>query len=187
MPVLRGNLMLGLCSIAFALLVLFVWVPLDVETGLLEKVRRKIVIGDALAPTVAALFLLVGGTLLILAERFAGDQPKLDWRALGFTASLIATISVALIMMRYAGPLVVSVVNVLTGDALEYRLLRDDAPWKYIGFFLGGTVMISGCISLVEGRLRGRSILIAAAAVVAMIAIYDLPFDDLLLPPNGDV
>ena len=47
--------------------------------------------------------------------------------------------------------------------------------------------MIGGMISLVEGRFRGRTLVAAILAVVAMIVIYDVPFDDLLLPPNGDV
>ena len=47
----RSNLITGLIFLAFAALVAFVWVPLDVETGLVEKVRRRIMIGDALART----------------------------------------------------------------------------------------------------------------------------------------
>ena len=53
----RSNLITGLIFLAFAALVAFVWVPLDVETGLVEKVRRRIMIGDSLAPTLAAFLL----------------------------------------------------------------------------------------------------------------------------------
>jgi hypothetical protein len=30
-------------------------------------------------------------------------------------------------------------------------------------------------------------VLVGALVVLALVAIFDLPFDDLLLPPNGDV
>ena len=99
----------------------------------------------------------------------------------------MAIIFFSLVIMRYAGPAVVAIANMLQGGELEYRLLRDTAPWKYIGFFTGGVLMIGGMISLVEGRFRGRTLVAAILAVVAMIVIYDVPFDDLLLPPNGDV
>ena len=183
----RSNLILGLLILAFAVVLLLVWIPLDTQTGIIEKVRRQVTIGDALAPTVAAIFLVLGGGLLVLVERRALNQPELSLQGLGFTARLLAVICIGLVVMRFSGPLVVWVVNALQGSELEYRLLRDTVPWKYIGFFLGGTFMISGVISLVEGRISRKAILAATIAVVVMIIIYDLPFDDLLLPPNGDV
>lgn len=107
--------------------------------------------------------------------------------AIAFTALLVAVICVSLVVMRYAGPAAVYLVNTVQGGELEYRLLRDTAPWKYIGFFLGGTMMISGIIMLVEGRVSTKALAAAILAVIVMIIIYDVPFDDLLLPPNGDV
>lgn len=183
----RSNLILGLLVALFSLLVLFVWVPSDVQTGLIEKVRRQVTIGDALAPSVAAVFLLIGGLVLAIAERLDPNQPKVDLRSIGFVACMVAVIVGGLIIMRFAGPALVALLNIGGGEPLDYRLLRDEMPWKYIGFFIGGTIMISGCIALVEGRLRPKVVLLAAVIVVIMMAIYDLPFDDLLLPPNGDV
>ncbi len=46
--------------------------------------------------------------------------------------------------------------------------------------------MVFGLISLVEHRLSWRRAGAALLAVAALIVVYDLPFDDLLLPPNGD-
>ena len=71
----RNNTILGLIFLAFALLVATVWIPLDTETGLIEKVRRQTNIGDALAPTVAACFVGIGGVLLLLFERKDQHQP----------------------------------------------------------------------------------------------------------------
>jgi len=39
----------------------------------------------------------------------------------------------------------------------------------------------------VEGRLSVVSVGVAILATIILIIIYDFPFDDLLLPPNGDV
>ena len=183
----KGNLILGGVTICFAALVIFVWIPLDTQTGLIEKVRRQVTIGDALAPTIAAGFLLIGGLMLVLSERNAADQPRVSSQDVLFGLALILAVTVSVLVMRYAGPATVGVWNMISGGEAEYRLLRDTAPWKYIGFLLGGTMMITLLVSLVEGRMRAKTLLIAFVAVSVMAAIYDLPFDDLLLPPNGDV
>ena len=179
----RSNLITGLVFLAFAALVAFIWVPLDVETGLVEKVRRRIMIGDALAPTVAAFFIGLGGLVLVLFERKAPDQPSVKLAHVTFVGIQIAILVIGFLIMLYAGPLAVSL---FSGDT-EYRLLRDTAPWKYVGYFLGGIFIVAGLISQSEGRLTLRSVVIAIGVVVALIIIYDVPFEDLLLPPNGDV
>lgn len=181
------NLILGLSVLALAAGLLAVWIPQDVQTGVIETVRRQVTIGDALAPTVAALFLAGGGVLLVLAERDDPLQPRPDPRGLRFAIAALAVVAVSLILMRQTGPAVVGLRNLIAETPVEYRLLRASVPWKYLGFALGGWTLVAGLIALVELRLTARAALVAALAVLAMIAIYDLPFDDLLLPPNGDV
>ena len=66
-------------------------------------------------------------------------------------------------------------------------MLRDTIPWKHIGYFIGGVVLIAGLIAQVESRLSVVSVGVAILATIILILIYDFPFDDLLLPPNGDV
>ena len=182
-----SNLILGLFFVAFSLVVMFVWVPLDTDTGLIERVRRQVTIGDALAPSVAGLFLLAGGLILLLFERNVPRQPTVSLGDLGFIATVIVLLIASMLVMRYAGPALVSLVSALTQSPMEYRLLRDEVPWKYTGYLLGGGIMLAGLISLVEGRTGLRSIAIAVAAVIVLAVLYDVPFDDLLLPPNGDV
>ena len=177
----RNNLYVGLAVAAFGLLTLFLWIPFDVDSGLIEKARRRIIIGDALAPTLAASFVLLGGLGLVTVER-RHEGPMLTRANVLHILGLLALIAAAFLIMRWAGPLVVSVFA-----EEPYRLLRDTIPWKYIGFFLGGTVLIAGLMAEVEGRLTARAVLIAALAAIVLMAIYDLPFEDLLLPPNGDV
>lgn len=176
------NLVLGLGFLIFALFAIIVWIPLDTDTGLIEKVRRRIMIGDALAPTVAAAFIALGAVLLIFFERDA-EQPQLNWSSLKFVLTCGTILIIGFSIMRYAGP---AVVYILQGE-VEYRLLRDTAPWKYIGFFLGSTFIITTFITLSPERFSLRALLIGIGATVVLILGYDLPFDDLMLPPNGDV
>ncbi|MBC6408333.1 MAG: hypothetical protein GDA40_09600 [Rhodobacteraceae bacterium] len=179
----RSNLYLGLVCLAFAALVAFVWVPLDATTGLVEKIRNRLVIGDGLAPTVAAVFVGLGGALLALAERKSPQQGGIARRNLLFLGVALGIVVAGVLVMRYAGPAAVA----LLGGERDYRLLRDTTPWKHIGFVLGGVVIVGGLIAQIEGRFRPSHLWIGLAVVLMLILLYDLPFDDLLLPPNGDV
>ena len=176
----------GLCVLAAAL-VAFVWVPLDVDSGVVEQVRRRVQIGDSLAPVTAAVFIAIGGLMLLLVERRVPDQPVFALQNLRFIALSAAIIVVGFLIMRFTGPLTVDVVNLLTGSELQYRLLRDSAPWKFIGYVIGGIFVVAGLMAQAEGGITRKNLGIATAVVIALILIFDVPFDDLLLPPNGDV
>ncbi len=176
----------GLCVLAAAL-VAFVWVPLDVDSGVVEQVRRRVQIGDSLAPVTAAVFIAIGGLVLLLVERRVPGQPAFTLHNLRFIALSAAIIVVGFLIMRFTGPLTVDVVNLLTGSELQYRLLRDSAPWKFIGYFIGGIFVVTGLMAQAEGGITRKNLGIATAVVIALILIFDVPFDDLLLPPNGDV
>lgn len=169
---------------------------MDVETGIIEKVRRQVTLGDAFAPTVAAIIIGLGGILLLL-ERTPSDlqQPDNHTNKKSLSQHLcmadalhaivvLLVVAVSLWLMRYVGPFVLSVVE---GDTAEYRLLRDTVPWKYLGFIAGGVWLIVSLIAMAERRVRWQHFVIALLAVIILIAFYDIPFDDLLLPPNGDV
>jgi len=192
---------LGWLACVFCGVMLFVWIPLDVDTGIIEKVRRQVVLGDAFAPTIAAIIIGLGG-LLILLERAPSDSteptespdqslsvsaglPESPGMAdVKHAAVMLFLVTISLYLMRYTGPLLL---HLFEGSDAEYRLLRDTAPWKYLGFIAGGLWMIVSLIALNERRVRWQHFLIASAAVLLLIAFYDLPFEDLLLPPNGDV
>jgi len=182
-----SNLVLGAVFLVLALVLIFIWIPFDVETGITELERRRVVIGDSFAPTIAGLFLVSGAAGLMLLERNSPAQPKLSNRNLRFIGSAVTIIALSLIVMRYTGPLSVSAFNALTDSTDEYRLLRDSTPWKYLGFVTGGILLIAGLISLVQHKITWKSLCVAVLAVALMILVYDIPFDDLLLPPNGDV
>ncbi len=177
----RANVLLGLLACATALAVALIWVPMDSTTGLIEKVRRQVTIGDALAPTLAAGVILLGGVLVLFFEP-AENARRLTLKHLQFLVAFLLVVFVAFTVMRWAGP---ALGALLLEDG--YRPVRDTAPWKYVGFVLGGIVLIAGLIALVEARASMRGVILGLLATVALIVIYDLPFDDLLLPPNGDV
>ena len=177
----NADFLIGLGVLMAGCLILFVWIPLDVETGLIEKVRSQVTIGDALAPSLAASVLIVGGLLLIVQSFRTLGGTDLSWNSLIFLVLLLALLGLSMAVMRWAGPFTAYLLNA------DYRSLRDTVPWKYIGYFLGGIIMIFGFISLMERRLRWRTLIISILAVLFLIIVYDLPFENLLLPPNGDV
>ncbi len=173
---------------AFALLTLGVWIPADVESGVVETFRRRTVIGDAMAPTVAAIGMLVAAALLAVSAilKPRREAAAFDRQSLTFAARFAAAIAVGLALMGHTGPLVVDAINALGGAVGSYRELRDTIPYKYFGYLLGGIAMVAGAIAVVEQRLTRGAALAAVLATLVLIVLYDLPFDDLLLPPNGD-
>ena len=172
---------LGALVLAFGLFIVFVWAPLDSATGIAEKVRGRWTIGDALAPTVAGALLAAAGAALLAGALRRTAPAALGLSNLRFLAVFAGCIALALAIMRFAGPLAA---ELTVGD---YRPLRDEAPWKYIGFVSGGGFLIFSLISLVERRLRFWRLVLAFAVALGLALICDLPFEDLLLPPNGDV
>ena len=183
MPKLNFNsdFKIGIGGFLAGCLILFVWIPLDVETGLIEKVRSQVSIGDALAPSLAAAALILGGLLLIYQSFRTSGGLDLSWKNLKYVVLLLALLGLSMAVMRWAGPFFAFLLGA------DYRSLRDTVPWKYIGYFLGGITMIFSLISMIEGRMRWRTLIISILAVVILIIVYDLPFDNLLLPPNGDL
>ena len=177
------EVIVGLLAVIACLLVLFVWIPLDVETSFFEKVRRRIEIGDAFAPGLAAGLLGLGGVLLLVEGVRGKGDAALSRQNVLFVAGLIIGATLFIQLLTWPGPLAVSLFG--PADA-EYRLLRDTAPWKYVGYIAGGTMMITALFAFVEHRFHWRQLAVALIATLILAAVYDLPFDDLLLPPNGD-
>ncbi|MCY3879482.1 MAG: hypothetical protein OXF74_09930 [Rhodobacteraceae bacterium] len=169
---------LALSFLAISVLIVFVWIPLDTESGLIEKERRKFVIGDALAPTITGAIIALGAFLTWLRP---GRGHTISSKNVIWILLLLTIFIISLVIVRYAGP--VSAMGFVDG----YRPLRATPPWSYIGFLLGGTAMIGGLTSAASRRLSIRGFAVGFAASLIIALLYDLPFDDLLLPPNGDV
>ena len=164
-PGLSTDTWLGLFFLAFALVLVLVWVPLDTGTGLVETVRRKFVIGDALGPTIAGVVIALGAVLVLLKPIQDQAMRRANWMWMARLLGLFA----------------------VTWSEGGYRPRRATAPWSYIGFLLGGTVMIGALTGLTMRRLSLRDFAIGFAAALVIALLYDVPFEDLLLPPNGDL
>ena len=52
-----SNRLLGALFFGFSLCCLFLWIPYDIDTGWIETVRRRNVIGDSLAPAMAVILI----------------------------------------------------------------------------------------------------------------------------------
>ncbi|MGE3246436.1 MAG: hypothetical protein AB7F96_01320 [Beijerinckiaceae bacterium] len=188
----------GLFFLAFAALTLLVWIPRDIETGVVEVFRRSRTIGDSMAPVVAAVGIALSSIALIAGVYFsrapedgAGAKephaaPHISAENLRYVALLFALLAASLAAMYWAGPLLAKLVSFATGGSLSYRELKGTVPWKYAGYLTGGTLLCAGLIAYIEQRLNWRIAIIAFAVALVLAIAYDLPFDSLLLPPNGD-
>lgn len=168
-------------------LVLFVWVPADTDTGIVETFRRQTFLGDAFLPSIAAAVMLVAAILQLLAIRLRrpvpDSPPPFDAVTLAFFVAFATVVAVSLILLYWAGPVLWS----LLGDGeRSYRQMRGTAGWKHLSMAIGGTVLVFATISLLEGRVRLDRLLLAFGFTAVLIALFDLPFDTILLPPNGD-
>lgn len=175
------NVVIGVLALLFGCFVVFYWAPMDSDTGIVEKVRGRWSIGDALAPVVAGVVIAVAGGFIALGGILRSAEATISIRSFAFLAAFLAIVITSFLIMLYTGPIIAD----LTGA--EYRPLRDERPWKYLGFILGGGGMIFGLMGLIEKRLSLSRLALAMTIAAALALIYDLPFEDLLLPPNGDV
>lgn len=190
MPGRRVEIALAVFLIIFAALVVFLWAPLDSETAAVYQFRRQTYIGDAMLPIFAGGGILVFSVIhLVLQWRRApdggGDAP-LDQQTLMFFLIFGGVLALSLVLMFWSGPLALSLFGPSGDEAVTYRQMRSTFPWKYIGFVLGGFTLVFGLTSLIEGRMRWIRVLTSLLAVLLLILIFDVPFDTILLPPNGD-
>jgi hypothetical protein len=187
----RWTIGLAVFFIITSALTLFVWIPIDIETGVVETFRRRVNIGDAMAPTVVAAAILVvsilmGVMALIRPSPNLMVKEGLDKQSFNFLSRMIITLGLGLSLMLYAGPLVVDFINTMGGEISTYRQLKDTFPYKFIGYSLGGFVLVFGLVCLIENRSSLSAAWAAIIAVLLLTLLYEVPFDNLLLPPNGD-
>lgn len=194
MKPLHWNLAIGLFFLVFAGISLFLWIPNDIDSGVLHQVRRRIKVGDAMFPVMVmwAMFLVSACLVLFASIQLLGQGPlekvtgALHKENGTYLARLLGIGIFCFVLMVGAGTWLVGLLNALGWGVGTYRQLLDTVPYKYIGFLLGGFFLVFSLISLIEGHPTKKALCIALAAVLALIATYDLPFENLLLPPNGD-
>ena len=171
----------------FGVAAMLFWLPNDVDSGLVEKVRRRYQIGDMLAPAMALSVMLAGGVWLVLSgDRATVGRIAAPARAI---AMFLGLVGASLLLMRFAGPAAVWIAEAagLVEAGTGYRPLRDTLPWKFIGFLAGGTMMIWALSAYTDNVWSWRRLGIGFLVALAIGAAFDLPFEDLILPPNGDL
>ncbi|WP_323772096.1 hypothetical protein [Antarctobacter sp.] len=178
------DIAVGCVAVGFALLALLVWIPVDIESGVIEVWRRSVRIGDAMLPVFSAVGILLAGAVIALRTSLRGRGEDAGVIDLRFVLCCLLIMGTGLGAMQVTGP---AMVWLWSGGQTPYRLMLDTAPWKYAGFVTGGTVMTFGFMALAGHRVSGRLALLALAATVLIALLYDLPFGSLLLPPNGDM
>lgn len=185
-----AEIWIALVCLVLALVVLFLWVPFDSETPSIYTFRRTTYIGDAMLPMVAAAGIAICAAVhLVLSWRRARSNEiasPFDSLTAVFFVIFTGISAVSLVVMYWSGPAALAIFGPSGDEAVSYRQMRSTMPWKYIGFVLGGFIMVFGITSLIEGRVTLKRAISALLAIVALILIFDVPFDTILLPPNGD-
>lgn len=185
----KTEIWLALVCLLAGLLAAFLWIPFDSETPPIYDFRRQTYIGDAMLPMVAAVGIALCALvhLVLSFRRTASDADgPFDILTAGFFLSLFAIIITAFVVMYWAGPVALLLFGPSGDEAVSYRQMRASVPWKYAGFVLGGFILVFGISSLLEGAMRWKRALSSILAIAVLIMIFDVPFDTILLPPNGD-
>lgn len=187
----RWDIGFGLLTMALSLLALFVWFPNDIVGGFIEvSAIGRTVPGDAFFPVILAVGIFLLGALqaVLATSRAMAGRPTpartLTFSNVRFVAALVAIVLGGLTLMVWLGPLTVDALN--TVEVLEgsYRNFSDTAPYKYIGFVVGGFSMTVALIVFTEGRLRRASVVAIITVLAGAILIFDILLKNVLLPPN---
>ena len=184
-----AEIWIAIIFLVLALLAVFLWVPIDSETPPIYTFRRQTYIGDAMLPMVSAAGIAICAAIHLvvsLRRRDGGYEAPFDALTAVFFTVFFAIVAASLILMYWAGPAALALFGPTGEEPVTYRQMRSTAPWKYIGFVLGGFVLVYGVTSLIEGRLTLKRVLSSILAIVVLILIFDVPFKTILLPPNGD-
>ena len=187
----KVELYFALVMLALGVAAAVFWVPLDSETPPIYTFRRQTYIGDAMLPMVAAvgisIFAAIHLALTSMRPNRDSEQRPFDGMTGLFFLLFFGILAVSFLLMYWAGPIAVELFVSGNGeDAVTYREMRGTAPWKYLGFILGGFTMVFGITTLIEGKATVRRALSSILAVAVLMLLFDVPFDTILIPPNGD-
>lgn len=184
----------GAVILAGSLLALFVWFPADIRGGFFHvNAVGKSEPGDAFFPIILASTLAVLSTiqlaLAVLRPRPAPDgatPARLTARNFRFLATFVAFTGAGLVLMYWLGPLTVWAMQAAGLTEADYRNLTDTAPYKYLGYVVGGFLMTVGLIAWSEGRVRRGAVLTVVVVLATAIVVFDVLLHNVLLPPNAE-
>ena len=184
----------GVFVLTWAVLALSVWFPVDIPTGFfhINAIGREEP-GDAFFPIILAILLLVLACVHIFFSiariragtpaHSSGELTKPNFKFLGMFILIMAC---GLAVMYGLGPITVSALKALGWLDATYRELTDTAPYKYIGYLVGGFLMTIALIAWTEGRIRVAGVISVLLTLFFAILIFDVLLKNVLLPPNAD-
>jgi len=184
----------GVIVLTSALLALFVWFPADIPTGFffVNAIGREEP-GDAFFPIILAVLLLVLSVIQIgqsfyrsMKGNAAPATGEITSDNFKFLGAFMVIMAISLAIMYWLGPLTVSALNMLGWLDTSYRALTDTAPYKFLGYVVGGFAMTITLIAWTEGRVRWAGVLSVLITLTVAILIFDLLLKNVLLPPNAD-
>lgn len=185
----------GVVVLLGSLLALFVWFPLDIPTGFffINAIGREEP-GDAFFPIMLAVLLAILSVIQVALALFrarpanedGAPSPKLTVSNFKFLFLFIMISLAGFAIMYGLGPLTVTALNYVEVLDADYRQLTDTAPYKYIGYVVGGFLMTITLIAWTEGRIRRQSVIAVLLTLFVAIIIFDVVLKNVLLPPNAD-
>ena len=185
------NVGFGAVASIAAFITLLIWIPNDIKGGFIEINQiGKPEPGDAFFPIILAILMLVlsTGQLVgaVLSSKPQEASGKLTTNNLRFLFLFYAIILAGLTIMYWLGPLVVDGLRTIGTIDSTYRQLVDTAPYKYLGYVVGGFLMTTGLIAWAEGSIRPQAVLTVAIVIGILILVLDILLYNIQLPPNAD-
>lgn len=185
------NIGFGAVVSVAALLTLFVWIPNDIKGGFIEINQiGKPEPGDAFFPIILASLMLILSTAQLVGAVFSSKPPAasghLTANNLKFLFLFYAIVLAGLTIMYWLGPLVVDALRAAGIIDSTYRQLVDTAPYKYLGYVVGGFLMTISLIAWAEGSVRLQAVLSVAIVMGVLILVLDILLYNIQLPPNAD-
>lgn len=177
-----------------ALLAIFVWFPNDIRSGFFYvNAIGKTEPGDAFFPIILATTLAILSGIQLYISLFHKSSsassepcPAITVSNFKFLLTFGAICVLGLSIMYSLGPVTVWVMREFSLIDAEYRNLTDTAPFKYIGYVVGGFLMTVTLIAWTEGRVRKPAVISVLTVLVVAIIIFDKLLTNVLLPPNAE-
>ncbi len=188
----KSEIIVATVFLILGLAVIVLWVPNDSETPMINSFRRQTNIGDAFVPMVAGILIVIFAIVHLLVsirriDMHDTEGPLFGGAVLAFLVQLVCIIGISLAIMFWAGHFAVLAFAQPDGaEEVGYRQMRGTYPYKVIGFVLGGTFLVFATTGLIEGKIKLSRLATSLAIVGLLLLVFDVPLDNVLLPPNGD-
>jgi hypothetical protein len=181
----------GVVVLAVAVVALTVWFPNDIRGGVIVLgATGKPEPGDAFFPVILASLMGLLGAIQVCFALFKpsarAQAGRLDSGNAVFMAGFCVIVGVGLALMYWCGPAVVGALKSVGLTEHDYRQLTDTAPFKYIGYVVGGFVMTVAIVVRAEGMVRPRALLAVVLVIAFLVFVIDGLLSNVQLPPNAE-